>query len=109
MTFKTGDPKPANSGRKPGVKNKSTVVKEKLLTSKCKFDPLPHLIEFVNSPNIPLDTKVRILCELMKYFHPQQKAMSVEFDSDLNIKQEFKVSKADIKEAVNDIHKLVGE
>jgi hypothetical protein len=60
MTFARGQPKPANGGRKKGVRNKRTLAAE------AKPDGLNHLIEVMTStdPVITPDLKLRRNCAL---------------------------------------------
>ena len=67
MTFARGQPKPANGGRKKGVRNKRTLAAE------AKPDGLNHLIEVMTStdPVITPDLKLRAAIALSQYQHPK--------------------------------------
>jgi hypothetical protein len=68
MKFTKGKPKPANSGRKKGVRNKRTIAAE------AKTDGLDYLAMVVattDDPTITPDLRLRAAIALTAYQHPK--------------------------------------
>ena len=82
MPFKKGEPRPANAGRKPGTKNKSTELKDSI-----KIDPGKKLEEYLNDDKISSALKIKILLEMLKYYYTQPKEpLELNFTDSLEIK-----------------------
>lgn len=79
---KPGRPKPPNSGRKKGSRNKKTAAVKEFLED-MGFNPVERLANFARGDHvaldleyaIPLDIQIRCLIELLKYVHPQLKSI----------------------------------
>ena len=85
MTFKVGDKKPANGGRKKGTPNKKT---KELIEILGAFNPAEKLVEIFKETD-DKDLKASIAKELMKYVYPQRKAVEMTGDvqlPEINIK-----------------------
>jgi len=79
MTFKKGDKKPSNSGRKKGTPNKKTKELMEVLGS---FSPAEELIRIYNSTENE-ELKAGICKDLLKYVYPQRKAVEMTGDIEL--------------------------
>lgn len=81
MTFKKGDPKPANSGRKKGTKNKNNFGVQERLEQKG-VNCIDEILEIARTTE---DEQIRFQCykELLKYVYPQRKA--VEFTQEIEL------------------------
>lgn len=68
MSFKKGDPKPINSGRKPGVMNKKSVLIRDILESHGI-----NLVEqiIVRLKDISKEDQVKALVSLLPYVYPK--------------------------------------
>lgn len=74
--FKTGQTKPANSGRKKGTPNRRTAEISERLKG---IDIVGELLEIARTTEKE-DTKVTVYKELLKYAYPQLKAVEVDID-----------------------------
>ena len=81
MTFKKGDAKPENSGRKKGTKNKNNLGVQERLEQKG-INCIDEILDIARSTE---DEQIRFQCykELLKYVYPQRKA--VEFTQDIEL------------------------
>jgi hypothetical protein len=81
MAFKKGDPKPANSGRKKGTKNKNNLGVQERLEQKG-INCIDEILEIARTTE---DEQIRFQCykELLKYVYPQRKA--VEFTQEIEL------------------------
>ena len=75
MTFKKGDKKPENSGRKKGTKNKTNLGISEIL-QKNSIDCVEELISIAQNTSKE-EIKFGIYKELLKYVYPQLKAVEV--------------------------------
>ena len=65
MTFKKGDPKPSNSGRKRGTPNKVRVLRVAEVLAGNKINPVQEIISLL--PNLEPRERVKTLLELISY------------------------------------------
>ena len=74
MKFAAGTPRPANSGRKRGSRNKRT------LAAAEKLDALKHLVEVIESDDgtITPDLKLRAAIALAGFQHPRPAPVQTE-------------------------------
>lgn len=81
MAFKKGDPKPENSGRKKGTKNKNNIGVQERLEQKG-INCIDEILEIARTTE---DEQIRFQCykELLKYVYPQRKA--VEFTQEIEL------------------------
>lgn len=81
MAFKKGDPKPENSGRKKGTKNKNNLGVQERLEQKG-INCIDEILEIARTTE---DEQIRFQCykELLKYVYPQRKA--VEFTQEIEL------------------------
>jgi hypothetical protein len=81
MTFKKGDAKPENSGRKKGTKNKNNLGVQERLEQKG----INCIDEILDIARYTEDEQIRFQCykELLKYVYPQRKA--VEFTQEIEL------------------------
>lgn len=81
MTFKKGDAKPENSGRKKGTKNKNNLGVQERLEQKG-INCIDEILDIARDTE---DEQIRFQCykELLKYVYPQRKA--VEFTQDIEL------------------------
>lgn len=81
MTFKKGDAKPANSGRKKGTPNKKNLGVQERLEQKG-VNCIDEILEIARTTE---DEQIRFQCykELLKYVYPQRKA--VEFTQEIEL------------------------
>ena len=81
MAFKKGDPKPENSGRKKGTKNKKNLGVQERLEQKG-INCIDEILEIARTTE---DEQIRFQCykELLKYVYPQRKA--VEFTQEIEL------------------------
>lgn len=81
MAFKKGDPKPVNSGRKKGTKNKNNLGVQERLEQKG-INCIDEILEIARTTE---DEQIRFQCykELLKYVYPQRKA--VEFTQEIEL------------------------
>lgn len=82
MPFKTGQPRPAGAGRKPGAVPKSTVAGI-LATLKC--DPVQGLAGMAMDTKQRPEIRARCYAELLQYIHPKKRSIEQRFvDGDGN-------------------------
>jgi hypothetical protein len=72
MAFKKGDPKPASSGRKPGVKNKASFLVKEVLESHG-INLAEQIV--VRLPKLSALEQVRALVQLLPYVYPKLTAV----------------------------------
>ena len=71
-----GRPKPENSGRKKGTKNRrNQQVAEMLAELKCH--PAVGLARIAQNKKNPVEVRAKCFSDLMKYVHPQLRATEV--------------------------------
>lgn len=73
--FKKGQPKPPNSGRKPGSKNKKTLLKAQVFLAERDFHPVEKIIQIL--PKLSPKDQADVLLELLQYLEPKRKAQEV--------------------------------
>lgn len=72
--FKSGDPKPPGSGRKKGVKNKSSSLKVSETIARLGFNPTEFLVKLAQNKNIDPHLAAKIAQELLQYTDRKLKA-----------------------------------
>jgi len=72
--FKPGDPKPANSGRKKGVKNKATSLKVSEVMEALDFNPTEFLIKLAQDKKTGATLQAKIVMDLLQYSDRKLKA-----------------------------------
>lgn len=70
-SFKPGQPRPANAGRKKGTPNKSTLALCSIL-SELKLDPVRALNELL--PQLEPKDQASVHMKLMEYIYPKRRA-----------------------------------
>lgn len=65
--FKPGDPKPANSGRKKGGKNKATSLKVSDVMETLNFNPTEFLIKLAQDKKTGHALSAKIVLDLLQY------------------------------------------
>lgn len=70
MPFEKGQPRPANSGRKPGSRNKiNRDVAERLAELRC--DLVEGLVTIAQDVSAPVAVRARCYAELLEYVSPK--------------------------------------
>lgn len=98
MPFKPGDPKPPNSGRKPGSMNKKTKTVEEVL-NKLGFDPFDALCEMAKTTHGAL--KFQVVKEICQYVYPKKKALEITNVDPSLAEKAAQLSQMDDKELLN--------
>src|SRR3954451_750357 len=76
MQFTKGTPKPPNSGRGKGTRNKvSATVSERL--EQFGVDPVRGLLSIVANADASLELKAKVFSELCSYCFPKQKHVEI--------------------------------
>lgn len=65
--FKSGDPKPANSGRKKGVKNKASSLKVEETIARLGFNPTEFLVKLAQKKDTDPNLAAKIAQDLLHY------------------------------------------
>jgi len=73
--------KEKTGGRKPGVKNKKTVLRAEEMMADLKFNPVKNMIDLALATSTPIDQKVKLLIELNALINPKAKATEPDEDS----------------------------
>ena len=82
MKFAKGVPKPPNSGRKKGSKNRPKPQGVAEILADLQIDPLKHLLKFVSDKsNLGDKDKVRVWMEILSYVYAKPRA---EMTMDIN-------------------------
>ena len=80
--FKTGEPRPVNSGRKAGTKNKSTQFKEFV-----RCEPAQKVVELLEHGNLKDKERLDGWLEICKYFYTKPtEDVNLNFGNNLEIK-----------------------
>jgi len=76
MPFAPGTPKPPNSGRKKGVRNKLNLQAAEVLAS-LHCNPLEGMARIATDSRTSKELRGRMYAELAHYVYPTRKAMEV--------------------------------
>lgn len=91
--FQKGHPKPPNSGRKKGVKNKRKLLSVEDFFVERGIHPLDLLFRYVEEISNPTD-KAKIMLELLQYWAPKYKATVPSEEDDETIEADYKPASA---------------
>jgi hypothetical protein len=85
MAFEKGKPRPISSGRKPGSKNKKSIIRVKDLLAERDINPAQKILELI--PELPPWDQIDAWMDLLSYCEAKPKAMEFdpsedEFDED---------------------------
>lgn len=80
MRFQKGHPKPANSGRKKGVRNKSKIARVQDVLDENKLNPVQALLDLL--PHLEPKDQARVWSDLLTYCEAKPKTFEVEDNHD---------------------------
>jgi hypothetical protein len=101
--FKPGDPKPVNSGRRPGSVNKKSLLVKDILESHGI-----NLIEqiLVRLPELPREVQVDTLLKLAPYCYPKLAQIEVSGNIDVKDRLLAEVSNEDLDAILTEAKKV---